>query len=118
MSRPRINDSDKRVIQVNIRLTISENDKVTEYATSSGLSPANWIRYKIFVGKNPPARVSPLDVSVYRELKKIGVNLNQATHKLNLGDFPKEYTVLQNELVSLLNTILKTLLDDRQHDQG
>ena len=62
--------------------------------------------------------MSPVDVSIYRELKKIGVNLNQATHKLNLGDFPNELTTVQIELVSLLNTILKTLLDDRQYDQG
>lgn len=118
MSRPKLPDQNKRLVQVNIRLTNSESEKINEFATSAGLSPANWIRYKIFVGKHPPARVSPLDVAVYRELKKIGVNLNQATHKLNLGEFPKEYTVLQIELVSLLNTILKTLLDDRQHDQG
>ncbi len=118
MSRPKLADQNKRLVQVNIRLTSAENEKVTESATTAGLSPANWIRYKIFIGKNPPARVSPLDVSIYRELKKIGVNLNQATHKLNLGEFPKEIAILQVELVSLLNTILKTLLDDRKHDQG
>jgi hypothetical protein len=118
MSRPKLSEENKRLVQVNIRLTLDENTKVNEVATTAGLSPANWIRYKIFVGKNPPARVSPLDVSIYRELKKIGVNLNQATHKLNLREFPKEYPVLQIELVSLLNTILKLLLDDRKHDQG
>jgi hypothetical protein len=118
MSRPKLSEENKRLIQVNIRLTNAENEKIIEFATTAGLSPANWIRYKIFTGKNPPAKVSPLDVSIYRELKKIGVNLNQATHKLNLGEFPKEYPILQIELVSLLNTILKLLLDDRKHDQG
>jgi hypothetical protein len=118
MSRPKLSEENKRLVQVNIRLTLDENSKVNELATTAGLSPANWIRYKIFIGKNPPAKVSPLDVSIYQELKKIGVNLNQAAHKLNLGEFPKEFSVLQNELVSLLNTILKTLIDDRKHDQG
>ncbi len=118
MSRPKLQDQNKRLVQVNIRLTNAENEKVTDFAATAGLSPANWIRYKIFIGKNPPVRMSPLDVSIYSELKKIGVNLNQATHKLNLGEFPKEITTVQVELVSLLNTILKTLLDDRQHDQG
>jgi hypothetical protein len=116
MSRPKLSEENKRLIQVNIRLTQEESTKVNEFATTAGLSPANWIRYKIFTGKNPPAKVSPLDVSIYRELKKIGVNLNQATHKLNLGEFPKEFSILQIELVSLLNTILKLLLDDRKHD--
>lgn len=105
-------------MQVNIRLTAEESNKINEYATASGLSPANWIRHKIFTGKNPPARLSPLDSSIYQELKKIGVNLNQAAHKLNQGDFPKDLRMIQLELLMLLKRILKTLLHDRQHDQG
>ncbi len=118
MSRPPLNDNDKRVVQVNIRLTTSENDKVTEWATSSGHSPANWIRHKIFTGKNPPTQLSPLDASFYQELKRIGVNLNQATHKLNQGQFPQDLRSIQLELSSLLNKILQMLLHDGQHDQG
>lgn len=118
MSRPKINEQDKRIVQVNIRLTAEENVKVIEYATASGISPANWIRKKVFTGKIPPARLSPLDSSVYQELKKIGVNLNQATHKLNQGDFPKDLRMIQLELIMLLNRILKAMLHDGQHDQG
>ena len=118
MSRPRINERDKRLVQVNIRLTAEENTRVNEYAVASGLSPANWIRQKVFTGKNPPARVSPLDTTIYLELKRIGVNLNQATHRLNQGDFPKDLGMIQLELLSLLNGILKTLLHDSQYDQG
>ena len=118
MSRPRVNENDRRIVQVNIRLTIEESNSVNEYATTSGLSPANWIRHKIFTGKNPPARLSPLDASIYQELKKIGVNLNQAAHKLNQGDFPNDMRMIQLELLMLLKRILKTLLHDRQHDQG
>lgn len=118
MSRPTINDNDKRIVQVNIRLTTSENDKVTEWATSSGLSAANWIRHKIFTGKNPPAKLSPLDVSIYQELKRIGVNLNQATHKINQGEFPHDLRSVHLELSALLKTILQALLHDCEHDQG
>jgi MobC-like protein len=118
MARPRISDIEKRVAQVNIRFTNDEKTKVNEYATASGLSPANWIRAKVFTGKFPTVKMSPLDVSIYQELKKIGVNLNQATHKINLGNFPKEYPVLQLQLQALLDKILKTLIDDRQPDKG
>lgn len=118
MSRPRVNEIKKRVVQVNIRLTTEESNKVNESAATSGLSPANWIRQKIFTGKNPPARLSPLDTSIYQELKRIGVNLNQAAHKLNSGEFPKDYRVLQLELITLLNRILKQILHDSKHDQG
>jgi hypothetical protein len=118
MSRPKINEQDKRVVQVNIRLTTEENSKVNSYAAASALSPANWIRYKIFTGKNPSIRMSPLDASIYQELKRIGVNLNQVAHKLNQGEFPGELKEVQLELILLLNKVLKTMLHDRQHDQG
>ena len=118
MARPKINDSEKRLVQVNIRLTPDENDKVVEFAKASGLSPANWIRMKIFTGKFPPIRMSPLDTAVYLELKKIGVNLNQVTHKINLGEFPKMYLVHQLELTRMLREIIKRLTDDGQPDQG
>jgi hypothetical protein len=118
MSRPKIDEHSKRVVQVNIRLTTEENDKVNGYATASGISPANWIRQKVFTGKNPPVRMSPLDTSIYQELKRIGVNLNQAAHKLNQGDFPRDVQVLQVQLIALLNRVLKAIVHDGQHDQG
>jgi len=118
MARPRKNDIEKRMIQVNIRLTKDESDKVNNYATGSELSPADWIREKVFTGKFPAMKVSPLEGEIYRELKKIGVNLNQGTRRLNQGDVPKDYMVLQNELLTLLNKIINLLIHDRQSDQG
>ena len=118
MSRPKIDEKDKRVVQVNIRLTTVENTKINGYAVASGISPASWIRQKVFTGKNPPVRMSPLDASIYQELKRIGVNLNQAAHKLNQGDFPMELRNLQLQLIVLLNKILKAIVHDGQHDQG
>lgn len=116
MARPRINDTDKRIIQVNIRLTVEEHARISQYASASGISVANWMRRKVFTGKFPPVKVSPLDAAVYQELKKIGVNLNQATHKINAGEFPKDYLTRQLELQIILNRILKLLIDDRQPD--
>ena len=114
MARPRINDKDKRIAQINIRLTHDEEVRINQYAVASGISPANWIRKKVFTGKLPDLKLSPLDASIYQELRKIGVNLNQATHRLNQGDVPKNYLILQLELLTLLNKILKALLNDRQ----
>jgi hypothetical protein len=118
MGRPRINDSEKRQIQVNIRLTTDENDKVNEFASACGLSPANWIRAKIFMGKFPAVKMFPIDTSIYLELKRIGVNLNQVTHKINAGEFPKEYLERQFELANLLKKIINLLTHDRQPNQG
>jgi hypothetical protein len=116
--RPKVEEKDKRVIQVNIRITIAENDIVIEQATASGLSPANWIRYKVFTGEFPRVKLSPLDASIYHELKKIGVNLNQAAHKLNQGDKPDNLQQLLNELLLQLSHITKLLSHDRNSDKG
>jgi hypothetical protein len=118
MARPRKNDIEKRTIQVNIRLTKDESEKVNSYATASEESPANWIREKVLTGKFPAMKVSPLEGEIYRELKRIGVNLNQGTRRLNQGDVPKDYLVLQNELLTILNKIINLLIRDRQSDQG
>jgi hypothetical protein len=118
MARPRKNDIEKRTVQVNIRLTKDEADRADRYATASGLSPANWIRQKVFTGKFPVIKASPLEGEIYRELKRIGVNLNQGTHRLNQGDVPKDYQMLQMELLALLDKVIKLLIHDRQPDQG
>lgn len=41
MGRRKISEKDKRKVQVNIRLTDEEFEKITTYSTGSALSPAN-----------------------------------------------------------------------------
>lgn len=118
MSRPKVDDKDRRTIQVNIRLTTDEASTINEHAKASGVTPANLIRHKVFSGKFPPVKLSPLDASIYHELKKIGVNLNQATHKLHLGEMPQDLIKLLEELHRLYSRILNLLLHDGKPDQG
>ncbi len=113
MARPRKNENDKRVAQLNLHLTLEEEKKILEWATASGLFAPEWVRKKIFTGKFPPVKQSPIEAGVYQELRKIGVNLNQGTHKLNSGEFPANYLSLQMELLGLLTKIYKVLLADR-----
>jgi hypothetical protein len=114
MARPHIDDKEKRIVQVNIRLTLDENDKVNHYASASGLSPANWIRKKVFSGKFPAVKQSPLDTAIYQELRKIGVNLNQAVHKINKGELPAFFFKHLLELQAKIKEIIKILIDDRE----
>lgn len=118
MSRPKVKEKDKRTVQVNIRLTTDEASIIDEHAKSSGTIPANFIRHKVFAGKFPPVKLSPLDASIYHELKKIGVNFNQATHKLHLGENPESLIKLLEELHLLYSRILNLLLHDGKPDQG
>lgn len=114
MGRPRVEDQNKRVVQVNIRLTEEEHKKVTQYSQASGLSPANWMRRKVFTGKFPPVKLSPLDASIYRELKSMGVNLNQIAHKINQGEEYRVHAKFIMDLWLTINKILNRLINDRQ----
>jgi hypothetical protein len=117
MARPRKSEDEKRVQPVTIRFTRDEYRRISESAQASVLSPANWMRHKVFTGKFPVPKTSPIEVSLYQELKRIGVNLNQGTHKLNQGEFPAHYNELQLTLLKVLNNIYKVLIDDRQADK-
>ena len=114
MGRPRVEDQNKRIVQVNIRLTEEEHKKITQYSQASGLSPANWIRRKVFTGKFPPVKLSPLEASMYNELRSIGVNLNQIAHKINQGDDHKKYLDLIIDTWIAIKGMLKQLTNDRQ----
>lgn len=114
MGRPRIEVQDKRIVQVNIRLTEDEHKKVTQYSKASGLSPANWMRRKVFTGKFPQIKLSPLDAAVYRELKAMGINLNQIAHKINQGDEIKPFASFILNVGYSINKILARLINDRQ----
>ena|ERR1700730_3346548 len=110
MARPVLREEEKRVVQVNIRLTVGENRKVCTYAQASGLTPANWIRQKIFTGKFPAVKISPVEASLYRELRKIGVNLNQAVRQVHSGRSKGVPLSVLDELLAQQQQIIKALL--------
>jgi hypothetical protein len=110
MGRPVLKEEEKRVVQVNIRLTTNENRKVCTYAEASGLTPANWIRQKIFTGRFPVMKISPVEASLYRELHRIGVNLNQAVKQVHAGKSIGVPLSLLNELLTAQQAIIKALL--------
>jgi hypothetical protein len=110
MGRPQVREKKKRVVQVNIRLTTDENTKVRIYAEAAGLTPANLIRQKVFSGRFPVMKISPVEASLYRELHKIGVNLNQAVKQVHAGRSIGVPLSLLNELLRMQQVIIKTLL--------
>ncbi|MVN92668.1 plasmid mobilization relaxosome protein MobC [Mucilaginibacter sp. HME9299] len=110
MGRPPKSEEDKRTVQVNIRLTEEENRQLNEQAEGSGLSPANWIRHKVFTGRFPAIKVSPIEGKLYRELHYIGNNLNQAVKQLHTGRLDVRYEGILNSLLRLKYEILSKLL--------
>jgi hypothetical protein len=110
MARPALSEEEKRMVQVNIRLTEEESKRVSQQAEGAGLTPANWIRQKIFTGKFPLIKASPIEAKLYRELHYIGNNLNQAIKLLHSGKLSPAYLTILTNLVRLKNDILKRLV--------
>lgn len=110
MGRPQVSEQEKRKIQVNIRLTEAEDRKVNFYAQSAGLTPANWIRQKVFTGRFPAVKISPIDAALYRELHKIGVNLNQAVKQLHSARQGIVPMPILRELLEMQQEIIKRLV--------
>ncbi|WP_432329929.1 plasmid mobilization protein [Mucilaginibacter sp. P25] len=97
-------------MQVNIRLTKDENDTVLNYAEASGMTPANWIRQKAFTGRFPNIKLSPVNAALYRELQKVGVNLNQAVKQLHAGKLSPAYLSILLGLMKTQKDILNCLM--------
>jgi hypothetical protein len=110
MGRPALQEDDKRIIQVNIRLTKEENDRVCLYAEASAMTPANWIRQKVFTGRFPVIKLSPVNASLYQQLHKIGVNLNQAVKQVHAGKLSPAYLNIFTALLKTQQDILTCLL--------
>lgn len=110
MARPALNEEERRTVQVNIRLTEEENKKVIEQAQGSGLTPANWIRQKVFSGRFPAIRVSRVETQLYYELNKVGNNLNQSVKLLHSGKLSPGYLGILNALLDLKRQIIKILM--------
>jgi hypothetical protein len=118
MGRKNLDEKDKRVVQVNIRLTRGEFEKVSGYACASDLTAANWIRKKVFSGRFPVIKLSPIEATTVQELRRIGVNLNQAMHTIHQGELPGYFLRILLDLKTTSAQIINRLVDDSKHDQG
>ncbi len=73
--------------RVEVRLSAAEMAELDRMATARGMGRADWIaslvRQRLEVTTTPPLDTRNALVDAWRQLKRIGVNLNQATHALN-----------------------------------
>lgn len=83
ISEPR----ERTTARVEVRLTASDIERLDAAASERGLKRTEWIvallRRRLY-GKSPPPRADrALIAQSWRELNRIGINLNQAVHALN-----------------------------------
>ena len=84
---------DQRTRHLRIRLTDSEADAIEAAARAGSVRVSDLVRAVLFdgAGRIPaprPARdeTNLVEADRLRELRRIGVNLNQIAHRLNAGD--------------------------------
>ena len=85
MGRPKKEFTSRKIIQVNVRMTVDDYSKVSNNAETIGLAITEYIRRKITEKSLPKKRVSPSDRKLFVELSRIGNNLNQIAKVVNSG---------------------------------
>jgi len=103
MARPKKNEDELRIHQVNIRLTEIENIHAKEQAQLTGLTVANWMRNSAFSKRALVQKVSPMHREYYKQLVGVSNNINQLTRKINQNQFPK----IHDELINVKNLLLE-----------
>lgn len=109
MVRPKIEESQKRQFQTNIRLSISEREFAEQESSKVPCSIPNWIRRSAFGKGRISVKYNGIDRDTYRQLSAIGSNLNQLTKRINSQQYPKIFNQLQ-DLRELLVEIHKQIL--------
>lgn len=105
--RPQKEPFEKRCIQINIRVTIAENDYYQRQAEKAGLSVAEYLRR---AGLNMIISIPrPLaDAQLIRELNAIGVNVNQIARASNRGQDERDFwRVLGDKVANALDEVVK-----------
>lgn len=108
MARPTLEDADKMSHTLPaVRCTKEEKKLITDNSRKAGISASEYIRRMVFNGK-VVIRESPFDFETAHQLKKLGVNLNQQTKKLNsTGVLPKELKTLWQKLETVLDKMME-----------
>jgi hypothetical protein len=93
MARPKNAPGSVRTATIGVRVSPAEYERLKAKAAEMGMSPAQWLRRAALDRRLPPAPAAPVNLDTYRELARIGVNLNQAVAKIHDGsahDIPRE----------------------------
>ena len=113
MARPKVSPAEKRSVKFSFRLTESERGQLLKLAQACGCAPGILIRDKLFTGRFPSPKAARIDIGVYAELKKIGVNVNQLAKQVNSGTVLTAVPALLNDLLRQQDKIINLLILDR-----
>jgi hypothetical protein len=112
MARPKVIPEQKRIYRYVIRLNEKEQQKFMSAAEVSGVEVYKLLRAKLLTGRFPEAKIARVDLGLYLELKKIGVNVNQIAKQVNSGKLPLGINKILLLLQEQQHLIIKVLLHD------
>jgi Bacterial mobilisation protein (MobC) len=110
MARPIKSQEEKLSVRLAFRMTIAEEKKLLQSAIVCGRTPSVLIREKLFNGRFPQPKSARLEVETYRELKKIGTNLNQLAKRVNTGFLPATLLPILQSLMKQQESIICLLV--------
>jgi hypothetical protein len=91
MARPPKGRDDQLSEMLRCRLRPAEYLRIRQAAERSRLSLSDYARLMLLTGKVTVQQVKRLDADAFEQLRKIGINLNQAVHKLHAtGKIPPD----------------------------
>ncbi|HQK89306.1 MAG TPA: plasmid mobilization relaxosome protein MobC [Acidobacteriota bacterium] len=106
MARPKIAADRLRTATIGVRVSPAEYAALKEKATTMGMTPAQWLRAAALARQLPPPPAPPVNLDTYRELGRIGNNLNQVVARINAGDAPAE---IPRDIAAGLVRLVKTI---------
>lgn len=108
MARPTIDDAAKMSHTLPaVRCTADEKQHIQTQSKQAGLSVSEYIRQMVFSGK-VVVQQSDFDFETTHQLRKLGVNLNQQTKKLNsTGIMPVELKRVWQKLELILDNMME-----------
>lgn len=83
MARPKSSIETLKVLQINLRFTLTEQLLLEETARIYGISVVNYIRRRALKRQLPKFQMTGIDRELLIELSRIGNNINQLTRKVN-----------------------------------
>lgn len=94
MSRPRLAETARRTAQLRVRLTDGELATLQATAAQAGIAFPDFVRERALTGRVTVDQRQSLAPEVWRELRRIGVNLNQIARHLNGNPGPASAPIL------------------------
>ena len=114
MVRPKKTDGTKRNHRVDVRMTSDEHANLCRKATERGLSVSDYIRLTVLDSEPIAPKATPDQAAMIRglaELPRIGNNLNQITHAVNLHRKKTQSDILPGGLIDDVTGCLKSVSD-------